>query len=136
MITVRSVFNPWEAPYAKRFLIESQWPRDPDRPALHFEGWLKDVAPSEELRTWFGNDRSRWREFRKQYFAELDAHPEAWRHLLEEARYGVVELLYCSGDVRHNNALALKEYLETKLPASARGRHPMSRGDDREGVMK
>lgn len=119
MITLRSVFNPWGAPYAKRFLVERQWPRDPDRPPLHFEGWLKDIAPSDELRTWFANDRSRWREFRKRYFAELDCRPEAWRLLLEEARHGTVELLYNSHDPRYNNAVVLKEYLEEKLSAVA-----------------
>lgn len=115
MITVRSIYNPWGAPYAKRFLVERQWPRDLDRPALHFEGWLKGVAPSDELRAWFANDRTRWQEFRQRYFAELDSHPDVWRVLLEEARRGVVELLYDSSDPRHNNAAALKEYLETKL---------------------
>lgn len=118
MITMRSVYKPWGAPYAKRFLVERQWPRDPDRPALHFEGWLKDVAPSEGLRTWFANDRSRWQEFRKRYFAELDSHPEAWEILLEEARYGLVELLYNSHNPRYNNAVALKEFLEAKLSAA------------------
>lgn len=117
MITLRSVYNPWGAPYAKRFLVERQWPRDPDRPALHFEGWLKDVAPSDGLLTWFANDRSRWHEFCRRYFAELDSHPEAWRILLEEARHGAVELLYNSHNPRYNNAVALKEYLEVKLVA-------------------
>jgi uncharacterized protein YeaO (DUF488 family) len=115
MITLRSIYNPWGVPYTKRFLIERQWPRDPDRPALHFEGWLRDVAPSEELCAWFANDRRKWQEFRKRYFAELDSHPEAWEILLEEARHGAVELLYNSHDPRCNNALALKEYLEAKL---------------------
>lgn len=117
MITLRSVYNPWGAPYAKRFLIERHWPRDPERPPLHFEGWLKDVAPSDELRAWFANDRKRWQEFRKRYFAELDSHSEAWKVLLEEARRGTVELLYNSHDPRYNNAVALKEFLEAKLSA-------------------
>lgn len=117
MITLRSVYNPWGAPYAKRFLVERQWPRDPDRPSLHFEGWLKDVAPSDELCAWFANDRSRWQEFCKRYFAELDSHPAAWKILLEEARHGAVELLYNSHDTRYNNALALKEFLEAKVSA-------------------
>lgn len=115
MITLRSIYNPWGAPYAKRFLVERQWPQDPDRPALHFEGWLKDIAPSDELRAWFANNHSNWQEFRKRYFAELDSHPETWRMLLEEARRGAVELLYNTHDTRYNNAVVLKEYLESKL---------------------
>lgn len=117
MITLRSVYNPWGAPYTKRFLVERQWPQDPDRPALHFEGWLKDLAPSDKLCAWFANDRSRWQEFCKRYFAELDSHPETWRVLLEEAHHGAVELLYNSHDPRYNNAVALKEFLEAKLSA-------------------
>src|SRR5579863_6847146 len=109
MITLRSIYSPWGAPYAKRFLVERQWPRQSERPALHFEGWLRDVAPSDYLRTWFADDGRRWEEFCKRYFAELDSHPEAWKVLLEEARYGLVELLYDSHDSRYNNAAALKE---------------------------
>lgn len=119
MITLRRVQDPLETPYAKRFLIERLWPRDSKGAALHFEGWLKDVAPSPELCHWFRDDCSKWQEFRRRYFSELDARPEAWRMLLEEARHGAVELLYSSGDVRHNNAVALKEYLEAKLAGVA-----------------
>ncbi|MGH9359203.1 MAG: DUF488 domain-containing protein [Terriglobia bacterium] len=115
MITLRRVQDPPQTPYARRFLIERLWPRDPKGTALHFEGWLKDVAPSPELCNWFGDDGSKWQEFRGRYFSELDARPDAWRMLLEEARHGAVELLYNSGDMAHNNAVALKEYLEAKL---------------------
>lgn len=115
MITLRSIYIAWGTPYAKRFLVEVDWPRDPDRPALHLEGWLKDVAPSSELNAWFAGDRHKWKEFLRRYFAELDSHPDAWRFLLEEARSGTVELLYNSRDPKHNNAAALKEYLESKL---------------------
>jgi len=119
MITLRSIYSPWGAPYARRYLVERHWPRDPERPALHFEGWLKDVAPSDELRTWFANERSRWQEFCRCYFAELDSRPETWKLLLEDARHGTIELLYDSHDPKHNNAVALKEFLEMKLSAIA-----------------
>lgn len=120
MITLRSVYNPSGAPYAKRFLVERRWPQGLGRPSMRFEGWLKDIAPSDELCGWFANDRSRWQEFRRRYFVELDSHPEAWRILLEEAHRGAVELLYNARDTRHNNAAALKEYLESKLFAMPR----------------
>lgn len=115
MITLRSVYDPCGAPYARRFLVERRWPQDPRRPPLHFEGWLKDIAPSDELCGWFANDHGKWQEFRRRYFAELDSRPEAWRILLEEARHGAVELLYNVHDARYNNAVALKEYLDSKL---------------------
>lgn len=118
MITLRSIYDPRGAPYARRFLVERRWPQGPRGPSLHFEGWLKDIAPSDELCGWFANDRDRWQEFRRRYFAELDSHPEAWRVLLEEARHGAVELLYDAHDTRHNNAVALKEYLDSKLFAT------------------
>ncbi len=122
MITLRRVQDPLQTPYAKRFLIERLWPRDPKGDGLHFEGWLKDVAPSPELCRWFGDDCTKWQEFRKRYFLELDARPEAWRMLLDEARRGAVELLYSSGDMRRNNAVALKEYIQAKLAGVA---HPV-----------
>lgn len=130
MITMRSIYNAWETPYAKRFLIEHDWPQDPDRPALHLEGWLRDIAPSCELSTWFGNNQHKWQEFRRRYFAELDSRPEAWRLLVEEARRSTVELLYNSHDPKHNNAVALKEYLESKLGATVQPvRAVLSRSD-------
>ncbi|MDE3181594.1 MAG: DUF488 family protein [Acidobacteriota bacterium] len=115
MVIVRKVCEPGQIPYAKRFLIERLWPQDHEGTALRFEGWLKDLAPSEGLCNWFRNDPHKWEVFRQRYFSELDARPEAWCLLLEEARRGVVELLYNRGDLHHNNAAALKEYLETKL---------------------
>jgi uncharacterized protein YeaO (DUF488 family) len=80
--------------------------------ALRIEGWLKDVAPSDDLRKWFGHEPAKWDEFRRRYFAELDAKPEAWQPILKAARRGNVTLLYSARDTEHNNSVALKEYLE------------------------
>jgi uncharacterized protein YeaO (DUF488 family) len=82
------------------------------REALDLDGWLKDVAPSDALRRWFGHDPARWDEFRRRYFTELDGKSEAWRPILEAARRGNVTLLYSARDAEHNNAVALKAYLE------------------------
>jgi len=124
MITLRSIYNPWGTPYAKRFLVEFNWPPGTDRPVLHLEGWLRDVAPSSELSAWFANDRGKWQEFRRRYFAELDSHPEEWKFLLEEARRSTVELIYHSHDTKYNSAVALKEYLESKLAATTQPEQP------------
>ena len=102
------------------FLVERLWPRGVKKTSLHMEGWLKDVAPSDSLRRWFSHDPAKWEEFRRRYFAELDANPEAWQTLVEAARKGPVELLYSSRDTEHNNAVALREYLESKLHGKAR----------------
>jgi uncharacterized protein YeaO (DUF488 family) len=74
--------------------------------------WLKDVGPSTELRQWFNHDPRKWPQFRTRYFRELDAHPEVWEPVLAAATAGVVTLVYSSHDEQHNNAVALKEYLE------------------------
>jgi uncharacterized protein YeaO (DUF488 family) len=94
-----------------RFLVDRLWPRGVSKSDLHLDGWLKDVAPSDELRRWFGHDPQRWAEFRRRYTAELEARPEAWRPLLEAARDGDLTLLYGAKDTEHNNAVVLREHL-------------------------
>ena len=98
-----------------RFLVERLWPRGIKKTSLQIDGWLKDAAPSTELRKWFGHDPAKWEMFRKRYFAELRSHPEAWQPILEAARRATAVLLYSSRDEEHNNAVALKEFLEQQL---------------------
>lgn len=102
------------------FLVERLWPRGVRRADVEMAGWLKDVAPSTELRTWFGHSPERWKEFRRRYKVELDARPEAWQPLLDAARTDDVTLLYSSRDRAHNNAVVLREYLNDKLASSRR----------------
>jgi uncharacterized protein YeaO (DUF488 family) len=83
---------------------------------LALEAWLKDVAPSDRLRKWFGHDPKKWQEFRRRYFAELRAKTEQWARLLEKARESDVTLLYAARS-KDNNAVALKEFLSAKLKA-------------------
>lgn len=97
-----------------RFLVERLWPRGLKKEALAMEAWLKEVAPSGTLRAWFSHDPKKWAEFQRRYRAELDAHPEAWRPILDAARRRAVTLLYSSRDTEHNNAVALLAYLESK----------------------
>jgi uncharacterized protein YeaO (DUF488 family) len=98
-----------------RFLVERFWPRGVKKESLHMDGWVKDVAPSDGLRRWFGHDPAKWTAFRERYFAELESKPEAIRPILEAARLGNVALLYSARDTEHNNAVALQEYLEERL---------------------
>jgi uncharacterized protein YeaO (DUF488 family) len=79
---------------------------------LRINAWLKDVAPSHELRRWFAHDPAKWDEFQRRYRAELNANPGAWEPLVEACRQGNVTLLYAARDTDHNNAIALKAYLE------------------------
>jgi uncharacterized protein YeaO (DUF488 family) len=79
------------------------------------KSWLREVAPSDELRRWFNHDPKKWTGFRRRYNAELDNEPEAWEPILKAAKKGNVTLLYSAHDREHNNAVALKEYLERRL---------------------
>jgi uncharacterized protein YeaO (DUF488 family) len=100
-----------------RYLVDRLWPRGVRKEGLAIDGWLRDAAPSHELRRWFGHDPRRWSEFQRRYAAELDARPEAWRPLLEAARRGRLTLLYAASDREHNNAVALARYLERRIGA-------------------
>lgn len=97
------------------YLVERLWPRGVRRDDVALDGWLKDVAPSTELRTWFGHDPAKWQEFRRRYVAELEAHPEVCTPLLDAASAGDVTLVYSSRDREHNNAVALRDYLLDRL---------------------
>ena len=77
--------------------------------------WIKDAAPSSELRHWFGHDPERWQEFRKKYETELSANLSALQPLLDIARQGTLTLLYAAHDETHNNAVVLAEYLQNLL---------------------
>jgi uncharacterized protein YeaO (DUF488 family) len=101
------------------FLVERLWPRGVRRADLHMSDWLKDVAPSDELRRWFGHDPQKWDEFRRRYAAELDRRPAAWKPLADAAATGDVTLLYSSRDQEHNNAVALRDYVAARLEAAA-----------------
>jgi uncharacterized protein YeaO (DUF488 family) len=98
-----------------RFLVDRLWPRGVARDALALDGWLRDAAPSDELRRWFGHDPARWEEFRRRYVAELDASPETWAPLRDAAAAGDVVLLYAARDREHNNAVVLRDHLEQAL---------------------
>jgi uncharacterized protein YeaO (DUF488 family) len=119
MIQLKRAYDPPGAADGTRFLVERLWPRGVKKEALRVEAWLKEVAPSTELRQWFSHDPAKWPEFRRRYFAELKAHPEAWRPLLAGARRGRITLVYSSHDTEHNNAVALKGFLEQHLGKKA-----------------
>jgi uncharacterized protein YeaO (DUF488 family) len=96
----------------RRILVERLWPRGMKKEALVADAWMKEVAPSTQLRKWFGHRTERWAEFRQRYRAELDANPAAWKPILEAARSGTVTLLYSAHDTVHNGAVVLREYLQ------------------------
>jgi uncharacterized protein YeaO (DUF488 family) len=105
-----------------RFLVERLWPRGVKKISLPLDAWIREVAPSTSLRRWFGHDPKKWDEFRHRYFQELQHHADAWQAILKAERKGVVTLIYSSHDTEHNNAVALKEYLESRMRGHARSR--------------
>ncbi len=115
MIRVKRVYEQFETDDGKRFLVERLWPRGMKKESLRMDAWIKDVAPSDELRHWFGHDPAKWEEFRLRYFTEMEENRDSWKPLLEDARRGTVTLLYSAHDQEHNNAVALKTFLEGKL---------------------
>ena len=114
MIRIKRIYDPPARADGVRFLVERLWPRGVKKAKLELDDWLKRVAPSTELRKWFSHDAARWEEFQRRYRAELDQHPEAWQLILDAANKGGVTLLFSSHDAARNNAVALKEYFETK----------------------
>ena len=111
MIRIKRAYEPCASADGKRFLVERLWPRGMKKEALVMDGWLKEVAPSTKLRTWFGHRPERFAEFRRRYRAELDANADAWRPIVAAARHGPVTLLYSAHDTEHNGALVLRDYL-------------------------
>ncbi len=95
-----------------RFLVERLWPRGVKKTDLRIDDWLKDAAPGDALRRWFAHDPKKWDEFQRLYFAELDSRPEALAPIQAAARHGRVTLVYSAHDTEHNNAVALKDYIE------------------------
>jgi len=95
-----------------RVLVDRLWPRGVGKEEAKIDLWLKEIAPTAGLRKWFGHDPAKWEEFRKRYFAELEEHPESVEELRRRAGNGRVTLVFGARDEEHNNAAALKEYLE------------------------
>lgn len=117
-IQLKRVYEPPTKDDGSRFLVERLWPRGVKKSALPGVEWVKEAAPSAELRKWFHHDPQRWNEFRRRYFAELKHRRENLSPILEAARNGAVTLLYSSHDTEHNNAAALREYLTRSLHAA------------------
>ena len=115
MIRVKRVYDPPARSDGVRFLVDHLWPRGLKKEAVQVERWIKLVSPSNELRSWFGHEPAKWAEFKRRYFAELNQQPEAWAPLLEVARTKDITLVFSARDIEHNNAVALKAYLEKKL---------------------
>lgn len=113
MIRLKRAYSPTVEEDGYRVLVERLWPRGVPKERAHVDLWLKDAGASTALRRWFGHDPERWEEFRRRYFAELRERPEVLDALREVLRANpVVTFLYGARDEEHNNAVALREFLE------------------------
>ena len=110
-ISIKRVYEPPAASDGARVLVDRIWPRGMTREHAQLALWARDVAPSTELRKWFGHDPARWEEFRQRYRAELDANPGAVATLRGLLGQGDVTLLYAAHDREHNQAVVLADYL-------------------------
>ncbi len=97
----------------RRILVDRLWPRGVSKAKVNIDLWAKTVAPSNELRKWYGHDPDKWDQFRQRYFQELDANAEGVAELRTHLGSGTVTLIFSSKETRLNNASALKEYLES-----------------------
>jgi uncharacterized protein YeaO (DUF488 family) len=104
------------------FLVDRIWPRGIKKTDIEITAWLKDAAPSNELRKWFNHDPDKWEEFQLRYFAELDDKPESLAPIFELGKTNSVVLLYGARDKVHNQAVALKTYLEARSKPKKRNR--------------
>lgn len=111
-IRLKRAYDPPEPEDGMRVLVERLWPRGVKKEALALDEWLKDIAPSPELRKWYAHEVEKWEEFRRRYEAELDGHPNELAHLRELVAAGPVTFVYAASDEQHNSARVLKEYIE------------------------
>lgn len=118
-VPVKRAYEPAKSSDGYRVLVERLWPRGLRKEDAHFDAWMKDVAPSSQLRTWFGHDPALWREFRARYRRELRAEKAraALDALARRAILRRVTLVYSSRDEEHNSALVLREEVERRAAA-------------------
>jgi uncharacterized protein YeaO (DUF488 family) len=114
-IELKRAYDPPARSDGRRVLVDRVWPRGIAKDELKIDAWLKDLAPSTKLRKWFAHDTTRWQEFKQRYFDELAAQAESVDALVAQASAGRVTLVFAASDREHNNAVALKEYLERRL---------------------
>jgi uncharacterized protein YeaO (DUF488 family) len=113
LLKIKRVYDAVDNSDGFRILVDRLWPRGLSKKKAKIELWLKDVAPSSELRKWFAHDSKKWTEFKRRYFKELaDDKPELIGLLRKKTKEGTVTLLYAAKNEEYNNAVALKEYLE------------------------
>lgn len=113
MLKVKRIYDPPEKGDGFRVLVDRLWPRGVSKAKAHLDLWMKDIAPSDSLRKWFSHDEKRWKVFEARYRKELGPKRGFLVRIKQlEAEHGVVTLLYAAHDQKHNQAVALREFLK------------------------
>ena len=112
MIRTERIYNPAKSD-GFRILVDRLWPRGLTKDDAKVDLWLKEIGPSNELRKWYSHDPDKWMEFKKKFFQELDQKKDLVDQIIIRARESDLILLYGAKDEEHNNAVALREYIET-----------------------
>lgn len=113
-IKLKRAYDPPAAADGYRVLVDRLWPRGIKKTDAKVDDWLREIAPSNELRKWFGHDVERWPEFKKRYAAELKPNAAVLRNLARKARKETVTLLFGAKDEEHNNAVVIRDYLKRR----------------------
>jgi uncharacterized protein YeaO (DUF488 family) len=111
MIKIKRIYDTPTSDDGIRILVDRLWPRGLSKEKAKVDLWLKEIAPSNELRKWYGHDPKKWTEFRKKYFKDLDMKRELANQIVQKMKEGDVTLLYSSKEEKLNNAVALKIYI-------------------------
>lgn len=120
-VHLKRAYEPSNSKDGHRILVDRLWPRGVSKAEADIDEWVKDLAPSTELRKWFGHDPERWDEFRRRYAEEIRGHAELLAHLRALAREGPVTLVYSARDELHNDAVVLREVLLGRRPGEVAG---------------
>lgn len=110
-VRLKRAYEAADAGDGTRVLVDRLWPRGVSKDAAAIDLWMKELAPSTELRKWFGHDTARWAEFQDRYTEEVRQHPDAFGQLRALARKGLVTLVYSARDEEHNDAVVLRNLL-------------------------
>ena len=112
LIKIKRAYEPIEKSDGFRILVDRLWPRGIKKEDAHFDVWLKEIAPTNELRKWFNHETEKWEEFTKKYRTELKVSPALEELLTLVDKHRIITLVYGAKDEQHNQAIVIKEYLE------------------------
>jgi uncharacterized protein YeaO (DUF488 family) len=111
-IKIKRAYEQPDPDDGERILVDRLWPRGLSKQRAQIDLWMKEIAPSTELRVWFAHDPDKWRGFRSRYQTELRNNHDALKILVDKAESGTITLLYAARDTKHNEAIVLKQFLE------------------------